>query len=133
MKYFILILSSLLTLVFLVTGVKFFIDTWKFKKKAIHTTATVIEIKYALGRNNVKTQSPVLSFTTTKGDKYKYDPDSFFPVTYKLGQEIPVLYPEQQPALVKINSFRALYLPPLLLIVLGLVGIGVSWWLYQKK
>ncbi|MBS1549769.1 MAG: DUF3592 domain-containing protein [Bacteroidetes bacterium] len=133
MKYIILIFSSILTLVFLVTGVKFFIDTWKFKKNAVQTFARVIEIKYALGKNNVKTQSPVLSFTTTKGEKYTYDPSSFFPVTYELGQDIPVLYPEQYPEKVKVNSFRVLYLPPLLLIILGITGVIFSFWLYQKK
>ena len=133
MKLILLILCSLLAVIFLVTGIKFFIEAYRFKKDGIRTYGTVIEIKHALGKNNVKTQSPVLSFTSENGEVYTYDPTSFFPTTYKIGQKVPVIYPKKYPSKVKVDSFRMIFMPPLLLIILGFVGIAVSWWLYQKK
>jgi hypothetical protein len=106
---------------------------YKFKKIAIKTIATVIEIKTSTGRNWNKTYSPVLSFKTTVGKTYVYDASIFSNTKYTIGQQIEVVYSIENPNIVKINSFKHVFMTPVALLILGICGIGISIFLFYKK
>lgn len=133
MKFFLSILILLLGMLFFIIGIKFLYEMYKFKKTAVKTIATVIEIKTSTGRNWNKTYSPVLSFKTADGITHVYDVSAFYKKKYNIGQQIEVVYSQENVKNVKINSFKYILMTPVALFVMGLIGIGISILLFYKK
>lgn len=131
MLFSILIFS--LGMLFFIMGIRFLYDMYKFKKTAIKTLATVIEIKTSTGRNWNKTYSPVLSFKTSDGITHVYNVSAFYNTQYSIGQQIEIVYSKENPKGIKINSFKYIWMAPVALVVIGLITIGISMLLYYKK
>jgi hypothetical protein len=133
MRTFFSILLFSLGILFIILGARFLFNMYRFKKTALKATATVIDIKSSTGRNWNKTYSPVLSFKTTDGVTYIYNVSAYYNTNYTIGQQIEVLYSKENPGNVKINSFRYIFMVPVVLLLLGFFGVCISAWLFYKK
>ncbi len=112
---------------FVVLGSVMLYSMVQFKRSAIRTTATVVEIKTSTGRStSTITYSPVLSFIALDGKNYIYDVSRFSYTHYTIGQEIEIVYENANPNKANINSFYNIFLTPLVLIVLGIFTVIIA-------
>jgi len=113
-------------------GAKFLFYTYKFKKNAVRTSGTVIEVKTATGRTTSITYSPVLEFATPDGEKHIYDVSRFNYTKYKVGDQIEIVYSKEDPKQVKVNNFYNIFVPPIVVLLLGTLCIAVALVIYFK-
>lgn len=120
MKY-VAILLFITGLFFIFFGLKFLFHTIQFKKNAVKTIGTVIEVKTSTGRTTSITYSPVLEFATLDGEKHIYDVSKFNYTKYKLGDKIEIVYLKKDPRNVNLNTFYDIFITPIVVIFLGIL------------
>lgn len=140
------IMFTLVGIIFLIIGIFLIRKTNKLKKTGINTTATVKEIVSTRdldnsgfistseggkeGYNtslNFKNQTtnmfyPVISFTTKDGKEIiKQSESGSNPSTYKVGQEVKIFYPLENPEKFMIDNFINTKLLPYGIAIMGLI------------
>ncbi len=120
----IIIISSVITLV----GILIFIRNWKLSKNGTRTIAKITgnfhsaaEDSYDNGRH-IKTFYPLIEFTTVKGLVIKGQLDSGSNVEKEIGKKIKIIYDSDNPDLFKTDSFVVLFLIPIIVIFIGILG-----------
>ena len=131
MKY-VVIVVFITGLLFFFFGVKFLFYTFQFKKNAIKTMGTVIEVKTSTGRTTSITYSPVLEFATLDGEKHIYDVSRFNYTKYKVGDKIEIAYSKNDPRKVNVNNFYNIFIPPIVVMSLGILSIIIALVIYFR-
>ena len=123
MKVIIFCVVMAVGILFTIIGFNFLYKVIQFKKLAVKTMATVIEVQTSTSKAHNVVYSPVLSFTTNDGETIKYEVSRFYFKTYKIGEQVEVLYEKNEKLSPQVNSFKHLFMPPLLTIAVGLMCI----------
>ena len=131
MKY-VTVLLLITGLFFFFFGLKFLLHTIQFKKNAIKTMGTVIEVKTSTGRTTSITYSPVLEFVTLNGETHIYDVSKFNYTKYKLGDKIEIIYLKNDPKNVNINTSYDIFITPIAVLLLGIICIIAALIIYFK-
>lgn len=124
-----LFIAGILLLLF---GAFFLFYALQFKKNAIKTLGTVIEVKTSTGRTTSITYSPVLEFTTLDGEKHIYDVSRFNYTKYKVGDKIEIVYSKKDPTDVNVDKFYNIFIPPIVLISLSILCLITALVIYFK-
>ena len=131
MRY-VTILIFIIGLLLFFFGAKFLFYAFKFKKNAIKTIGTVIEVKTSTGRTSSITYSPVLEFTALDGEKHIYDVSRFNYTKYKVGDKIEIVYSKKDPKQVNVNKFYNIFIPPIVVLSLSVLCIVLALVIYFK-
>ncbi len=97
----------------------------------VKTEGTVLKMREvkSVEDGNI-TWVPIITFTDRAGNEHTFESSvSSDPPAYKIGEKVPLLYPEGKPNDVFIDSFMEKWLTPILLGVGGLVLFIVSLWM----
>ena len=94
--------------------------------------ATVIDVKTSTGRTTSITYSPVLEFATLDGEKHIYDVSRFNYTKYKIGDKIEIAYSKNDPGKVNLNNFYNIFIPPIVVLSLGIICIILTLVIYFK-
>ncbi len=129
---FISILLFVVGILLLFFGAFFLFYALQFKKNAIKTIGTVIEVKTSTGRTTSITYSPVLEFTTLDGEKHIYDVSRFSYIKYKIGDKINLVYSRKDPADVNVDSFYNVFIPPIVVLSLSVICMLAALIIYFK-
>ena len=127
----------LMGIVFLVAGLG--LTAWgylnvknKFDGSAfVKTEGTVLRMREVESNENTGvTWAPVIKFTDRAGNEHVFESTvSSDPPAYKVGDKVPILYPEGKPKDVFIDSFMEKWFTPIMLGVAGLIMFIVSFWM----
>lgn len=128
LPYFIIIVG----LTFAVFGIKFLTGMISFRKNAIKTTGTVIEVNKARKLQEM-TYSPVISFTTATGKEIVYDVNRFRYEKYNLGDKIAVYYNEKNPWQANLDSNTETYKGPFLVLLIAVVLVFIGLYMLVKR
>ncbi len=114
---------AVIGLVAVVIGILWIRSTKERLKTMINHTGTVVEKSRVERPGETATFYPVVEFKTQTGDVFRFEgKTSGAEHEYKIGEQIEILYDPQDPKGAMINSWKELWLPP---IVLMLIGGGV--------
>lgn len=113
-------------------GAFFLFYALRFKKNAIRTVGTVIEVKTSTGRTTSITYSPILEFASLDGEKHIYDVSRFNYTKYKVGDKIEIVYSKKDPSDVNIDSFYNIFIPPMVILLLSILCIIIALVIYSK-
>jgi hypothetical protein len=69
---------------------------------------------------------PVVQFTTLGGDTVEFRAKIGGPVRCKPGRLVPVCYRASRPQTAVINTFSQAWLPPLGVLMIGMVGVAMG-------
>ncbi len=128
LPYFLIIVG----LTFAVFGIKFLTGMISFRKNAIKTTGTVIEVNTARKLQEM-TYSPVISFTTATGKEIVYDVNRFRYEKYNLGDKIAVYYNEKNPWQANLDSNTETYKGPFLVLLIAVVLVFIGLYMLVKR
>lgn len=128
LPYFLLIVG----LTFAVFGIKFLTGMISFRKNAIKTTGTVIEVNTARKLQEM-TYSPVISFTTATGKEIVYDANRFRYQKYNLGDKIAVYYNEKNPWQANLDSNTETYKGPFLVLLIAVVLVFIGLYMLFRR
>lgn len=131
MKY-VAVLICIIALLLLFFGAKFLFYTFQFKKKAVKTIGTIIEVRTSTGRTTSITYSPVVEFFTMDGEKQIYDVSRFNYTKYKIGDKIEIVYSKQNPKKVSVDNFYNIFIPPIVVLSLGIICMLTALIIYFK-
>lgn len=106
----------------LVIGLVLLNDAWERRDTWNRGQATVTELeKVASSSNGGETWRPVFSLSA-EGKEYSIrSSSSSYPPAYRIGEQVEMLYPAENPAAAVTNTFSGLYLLPC--VVLGMAGM----------
>jgi hypothetical protein len=74
----------------------------------------------------------VLEFATPDGEKHIYDVSRFNYTKYKIGDKIEIVYSKQNPKKVSVDNFYNIFIPPMVVLSLGILCIIVALVIYFK-
>lgn len=106
----------------LVIGLVLLNDAWERRDTWNRGQATVTELeKVASSSNGGETWRPVFSLSA-EGKEYSIrSSSSSNPPAYRIGEQVEMLYPAENPAAAVTNTFSGLYILPC--VVLGMAGM----------
>lgn len=111
-------------------------NTRGFIDKSITSQATVIDLVYSRSSSsNSVMYTPVVQFTDGNGNEIEFlSSSSSNPPSYNVGEEIEVLYNQENPNEAKIKSYFSIWGGVTILGILGFIffGVGGSIFLYYK-
>tara|TARA_B100001093_G_scaffold498878_1_gene547510 strand:- start:142 stop:810 length:669 start_codon:yes stop_codon:yes gene_type:complete len=114
---FLLVFSPLL----LIGGSVSFFSAQSFKNSAIETSGTVVTLRESISDGSTY-YYPDFKFVDQKGiERFIHSSTGSNPPSYRIGDEIEVLYMQEDPNGAKENSFFSIYG---LSVVLGVIGLG---------
>lgn len=128
LPYFLLLVG----LSFGLLGIKFLMGMVSFRKNAVKTTGTVIEVNTARKLQET-TYSPVISFIATSGKEIVYDANRFRYKKYNIGDKIAVFYNEKNPWQANLDSSTETYRGPILVLIIAVLLISIGVFLFFKK
>lgn len=120
-----LIFAAVGLLLFVIALVSF-VMTRRFVRESLRAQGTVVGFVERRGGKGGRTYSPVVTFTTQKGEFQFTDPVSSSPAGYSVGDRAEVLYHWQDHGRARLASPFRLYFVPGLLGLLGLIFTSVG-------
>ncbi len=113
---------ALVGVVFTAIGLYLMISTLLFQANAVRVPGTVVADQSWGGEHK-----PRVSFETLDGKAMEF---ASHPKTrnlmYNVGEKVTVLYDPADPSNAKISSFYELWLTPVILLAIGLIGLGAT-------
>jgi hypothetical protein len=108
----------------LVGGISTFLHTRQFLQNAVEASGEVVGWDRDPHRNN--TYDRRIRFQTTDGRKIDFVGDHMTnpSCSWYAERSLPVLYDPQQPENASIYSFRSLWLPSILLVIMGVFSMA---------
>ncbi len=116
-------------------GVYFTVSHVKFIDSAEQTTGIVIEIAKKRTAKGTNLYHPVVRYQPLEFEKpvvFTAKP-GFWSWLYKVGEEVTVAYPIDNPHEAKINSFWMIWFVPLITTLFGLMCLLAGWHVWKKR
>jgi hypothetical protein len=113
------IIGLLLGVVFVVIGISSWMKRIRLLKRGIKTTGVVVDFEAYIGKS---TSYPVVKYKTVTGKwvtKKYYIGSSF--TSYKVGDDVPVIYDKNTPEDYLIDNFTSKLIGP----VFAIIGLGL--------
>ena len=118
--YFLSALILVVGIPFAIVSVFEFKNTLNLLSNSRKTFGRIIDIEEEKRRNGGYMYSPVIKYKSVTGDEYIYDSNTKTGYTsYKIGQEIELIYDKNNPQNARVNSFLDIWF---LTIIMGVGG-----------
>lgn len=118
--YFLSALILVVGIPFAIISVFEFKNTLNLLSNSHKTLGRIIDIEEEKRRNGGYMYSPVIKYKSVTGDEYIYDSNTKTGYTsYKIGQEIELIYDKNNPQNARVNSFLDIWF---LTIIMGVGG-----------
>lgn len=130
MKSLILIISAICGLPFVGVGLHEVYQSSREIENFAHASGTVVGNSYATVMNDGNVSGvylPIIEFVLPDKGKIRFtDKVGSLPPDYEVGASVEIIYNVENPADARINSWKRLWLVPVLLIAVGLLPIIVG-------
>lgn len=114
------------TIVFLSWALFVTVHTARLVMNSEKTTGVIIDFTASKGTSPQKrSYYPIIKFTAGDGMEYKFKSETGFKGNYyRESDSVEILYRKDRPEVAEINSFQALWLMPVLLFGVSVLGIA---------
>ncbi len=130
MKILLIILIFICGIIFITFGTKFYLAMSQFKKTSITATGKVIDMTTNKSKTGGLVYSPVVIFTTEKGEQIKYSAQRYRNEKYTIGDDIKVLYNKDNPNQAYLDTKASIFGGAYFLLLAGIACIVFSVLLY---
>ncbi|MBO9338424.1 MAG: DUF3592 domain-containing protein [Chloroflexus sp.] len=115
---------TVIGLVLLFIGLFWLNATSERLKRMIDGTGTVVEVTRRRIGDDIN-YYPRIEFQTQTGETFQFESNTGGSSTsYRVGDQVPILYNPQMPQDATINSWYEIWLPPIVVTILSLSGLA---------